>query len=84
MRAKLLKERGYICAHCEQDKGSNHTMTMDHILPIALGGEEFDQANLQLLCKDCNKIKTRQDMKNIALGRKGEKLDAVGQLRLSV
>lgn len=82
LREKLIKERGHICAHCKEDKGANHTMVADHILPIALGGEEFDPANIQLLCQVCNKIKTRADMKDIGKQRKIEKLEAVGQKRL--
>ena len=47
--------------------------TVDHIIPIAIGGEEFDEANLQVLCPDCNKVKTAKDMKLIALQRRNEK-----------
>lgn len=47
--------------------------TVDHILPIALGGDEFDLKNLQTLCYKCNKIKTSNDLKLIALQRKREK-----------
>lgn len=42
---------------------------VDHIKPIALGGEEFDANNLQVLCLDCNKKKTHIDQKNIAKKR---------------
>ena len=54
-------------------------MTMDHILPISLGGEEFEQSNLQLLCGPCNKVKTKQDMANIGKQRKVEKVLIKGQ-----
>lgn len=46
----------------------------DHIKPIALGGEEFDLDNVQTLCLACNKIKTRQDAKDIAMERKRIKI----------
>jgi len=42
----------------------------DHIIPIAIGGEEYDLDNVQTLCIKCNKIKTKKDMKKIALYRK--------------
>jgi len=42
----------------------------DHIIPISLGGAEFDINNVQTLCKPCNKIKTANDMKEIARFRK--------------
>ena len=45
----------------------------DHIIPIALGGDEWDLNNIQTLCIDCNKIKTAKDAKNIAKLRFKEK-----------
>lgn len=45
----------------------------DHIIPIALGGDEWDPKNVQTLCIDCDKIKTVQDQKDIAKARKQEK-----------
>jgi len=51
----------------------------DHIHAIALGGEEWDIANLQTLCIDCNKIKTAEDAGKIAELRKMEKMQAKGQ-----
>ena len=49
------------------------TLIADHIIPIALGGDEWDINNLQTLCPECNKIKTKEDIKNIAELRKIEK-----------
>ena len=54
----------------------------DHIKPIALGGNEWDLKNIQTLCVKCNKIKTRNDSKDIAKLRKSEKMEAVGQITL--
>ncbi len=45
----------------------------DHIIPIALGGDEWDLNNIQTLCLACNKIKTSKDMKDIAIQRKKER-----------
>jgi 5-methylcytosine-specific restriction endonuclease McrA len=42
---------------------------IDHILPVELGGEDTE-ANWQLLCIDCHKIKTRDDIKRIAKARR--------------
>jgi 5-methylcytosine-specific restriction endonuclease McrA len=47
---------------------------VDHKTPIALGGEEFDETNLQVLCGICNKIKTKIDMKKIVKIRRETKL----------
>ena len=46
----------------------------DHIIPIALGGSEWEMSNIQTLCKKCNKIKTAQDSTDIAKQRKVEKI----------
>ena len=45
----------------------------DHIIPIAIGGKEYDLNNVQTLCINCNKIKTKEDMKKIAKVRRKEK-----------
>ena len=49
----------------------------DHIIPIAIGGEEYNLDNVQTLCEECNKIKTKEDMKKIALYRKQHKSQEV-------
>lgn len=48
-------------------------LVADHIIPIAVGGEEYDLENIQTLCGKCNKIKTKKDLKKIALYRKQNK-----------
>lgn len=47
---------------------------VDHRVPIALGGIEFDESNLQVLCGPCNKLKTREDMEKITKKRRETKL----------
>ncbi len=64
--------RDKLLALVEPDKIINN-LIVDHIKPIALGGEEFDLDNLQTLCLKCNKIKTAKDMKDIAKQRRKEK-----------
>lgn len=36
---------------------------VDHILAIMNGGNEWEINNLQVLCPDCHKIKTKTDLK---------------------
>ncbi len=77
MRNKVLRENPN-CASCERPRANSYDghwnpWVVDHIIPISIGGEEFDEANLQLLCPECNKVKTAQDMKLIALQRRNEK-----------
>lgn len=45
-------------------------LELDHIKPIAIGGEEYERSNVQLLCVVCHKKKTRIDMQVIARYRK--------------
>lgn len=44
-------------------------LIVDHIKPIALGGPELDENNLQILCEDCNREKTKNDQARIAKKR---------------
>lgn len=37
---------------------------VDHKIAIVNGGGEFDESNLQVLCTECHKKKTRQDLKS--------------------
>jgi len=40
-------------------------LQVDHIVPISLGGNEFDESNLQILCIECAKRKNSRDAKNL-------------------
>lgn len=73
LRFRLMAEAGFICQKCGKQPKSRNDLILDHIKPIALGGAEFDKDNLQILCIECNKIKTAEDMKKIAKARRREK-----------
>ncbi len=79
LKRKLSIERECVCAHCKKTFRFESELILDHIEPIATGGAEFDEENLQLLCHKCNKIKTANDMKNIAVARRIEANDSRGQ-----
>lgn len=53
--------------------GSQKGLIVDHIIPIALGGNEWSLNNLQTLCSKCNIKKTTEDLKNIHLFKKNQK-----------
>ena len=79
MGTNFIRDEGDIFFVVDESK-----LILDHINPIALGGAEFDESNLQILCWECNKIKTRKDHAEIAKARKLEKIMNYGQVTLHV
>lgn len=73
LRYMLMEEGDYRCIQCK-NKYESADLVLDHIVPIALGGAEFDRSNLQILCIHCNKPKTAKDMTAIALARKNQEV----------
>ncbi len=39
-------------------------LQVDHIIPIWMGGAEFDKSNLQILCMECANKKNKKDQKD--------------------
>jgi len=75
MRRLVLLEQEGKCARCGREITKSraaggrhpvHSFILDHIRPIAMGGDQWDVQNLQVLCARCNKIKTARDMGEIA------------------
>ena len=62
-KRRLLKERGKWCEGCKK----NFAQRLDHIIPISISGDNYSENNLQLLCKECDKRKTRTDLSIIQL-----------------
>ena len=52
VRERILKKYNHKCAIC----GSKKNLTIDHIIPVLLGGTNDDD-NLQVLCRSCNSSK---------------------------
>ena len=50
------------CAMCERMGRITVAVMVDHINPIAEGGEMWDENNLQSLCAHCHKIKTNKEI----------------------
>ena len=68
-RHKFIKQAAKLCEICGKkrfDKPEDRIIVtfleMDHIIAIVNGGEQWDEKNLQILCKDCHKVKTKADM----------------------
>ena len=43
---------------------------VDHIVPVALGGDMWDEKNMQTMCSDCHRKKTKKDMVQIRKQKK--------------
>ena len=78
MRRIVLLEQEGKCAHCKKEirthaSGAGDTegrppvspYILDHIRPIAMGGDQWAIKNLQILCVRCNRIKTARDIGRI-------------------
>lgn len=80
LRYKVLQRDNYTCKKCGRKRPTStydgiefdddSQLIADHIIPIAIGGEQWNPDNIQTLCLECNKIKTKNDMADIAKARK--------------
>ena len=71
MRLLVFLEQEGTCACCGKEilktrpaegRSGSPSWILDHIRPIAMGGDQWDPVNLQVLCVRCNRIKTAQDL----------------------
>jgi 5-methylcytosine-specific restriction endonuclease McrA len=72
-RARILRLRGAVCAHPDCDRTDG--LEIDHIVPLELGGTEDDE-NMEPLCAEHHREKTRADVKRIAKARRIRKREA--------
>lgn len=49
-RFEVLRRDNYTCRYC---RSSDEALTVDHVLPVALGGTD-EPSNLVAACRDCN------------------------------
>lgn len=61
IREEVFKRDNYTCQDCGTKAKHIEDLECDHIIPISLGGAEFDKDNLQTLCSECHKKKTAKD-----------------------
>jgi len=79
-REGVIRLHNYTCAMCgfespASEYGRNDTyFDVDHIQAISLDGLCYDIENVRLLCKNCHKIKTAADMKQLASNRKSKEI----------
>ncbi|KQS33957.1 HNH endonuclease signature motif containing protein [Dyadobacter sp. Leaf189] len=49
------------CQECEVKDILTEAVEVDHKIPLEIGGEPFDESNLQSLCKRCHVIKSAEE-----------------------
>lgn len=99
LRNKVFQRDNYTCVKCgakptkEYKSFSSGKIEVypdcekligDHIIPISLGGEQWDPSNVQTLCIQCNKIKTKKDAGDIAKERRINHKLVGGQQKLLI
>jgi 5-methylcytosine-specific restriction protein A len=61
-RVLILRDEPF-CRHCHQRGRMRPATLVDHIVPLAAGGELLDPENVQPLCVPCHAAKTQADMR---------------------
>lgn len=63
VKARIYLDAKGRCAHCTRFiDGHALVAEYDHVIPIIIGGKNRE-SNLQLLCSECHKSKTKLDVK---------------------
>ena len=79
LKRRILEEQGGLCLACRRALSD---VEFDHVVPLGLGGDN-ERLNLVALCPDCNKIKTRLDLKRIAKAERQRLHHETGRSRRS-
>ncbi|MDY5213044.1 DEAD/DEAH box helicase family protein [Intestinibacter sp.] len=79
-RLQVFQRDHYTCKCCGKRVTKGRSLTVDHIIPISMGGRS-SLTNLQTLCSECNSAKERQE---INFGIHSSPLDNPKQLNLSL
>ncbi len=77
-RHKFMLHASKICEVCGKepvDTVWKVDLEMDHIIAIVLGGHPWHHDNLQMLCTECHKAKTKSDLGILASWRQMMKYD---------
>jgi 5-methylcytosine-specific restriction endonuclease McrA len=70
LRAAVLGEwialHGWLCPGFGRWRHRTTDLTVDHVVPLRLGGARLERANLQVLCAGCNTAKARVQAGEVA------------------
>jgi len=81
-RHKFMHQGSKICEICGNEPvvtPFRSGLEMDHIIAIVLGGHPWHYDNLQMICSECHKQKTKSDVGILAFWRRMSNYD-IGQL----
>ena len=65
VRKDILRRDNYRCSICKK-RSRKAQLDVDHIIPVQMGGQLFEKANLRTLCKECHRAKSRLDREALA------------------
>lgn len=68
---KLHIETNPLCEECKRQGRVTPAIYSDHIRPIKQGGDPWDWANRQALCKRCHDIKSAKEAHTTPKGGEG-------------
>ncbi len=66
IRSELLQNQSRKCNICKKDIDLDSS-ELDHIIPWMYVGDELGKSNLQMLCKDCNRRKSKNSSYNLKM-----------------
>lgn len=78
-----LRRQQPFCSEC----GTQDDLTVDHVIPLADGGDPYDENNLDVLCRPCNSRKgasTRGDEVREAEGPTAGKAESASHMRTAL
>jgi 5-methylcytosine-specific restriction endonuclease McrA len=64
--AEWIEQHGYLCLGWDRWRHRTTDLTVDHVVPLRLGGARLDRSNLQVLCVGCNSAKARVQTGEVA------------------
>ena len=63
-RRRCIEKDMYVCRKCGAD-GRYLRVEVDHVKPLRFGGRGYDFKNLQMLCADCHREKSRSEIEEV-------------------
>ena len=70
-----------LCAHCLAEGRTVAATELDHVVPLAHGGELMDESNIQPLCDSHHEAKTARDFGHEPLPERDEWTDRLERMR---